>query len=387
MRLTGSVDPRGLLSLLALLDDVAASGTLRVSNDETHAALALVRGDIVVFEEALRRPTRLADLLPSALSAPRRKELKKALALAERGGALALAVEGGFATIEGVREGMARLIDEELFELFTWTEIHLQFEATDPAPLERSVEEGRAFRREAKAFRLAAGGRLEGWRAVTQRFATPKLILRVRPGKAWLVEELMQSEELPGRALGFDGVRTLAEIVRSWRRPSYMAYRFVRDLLDQDLLDPLPADGLIKAFADAQLDDDGRSFRYYEAIVESGLAVGDAALDRRLLGALDGARGGGRLSVRCSGRRALTLLIELCRSRSEVEVCVTAARTRRVFSVHEGALRFATSAPATGAVAEYLVRGGSLTRSRLKRARAERRQAGGSLSQVLIASF
>lgn len=267
-----SVDLAQVFQMLALNQKV---GMLCISSPKGWRALyfeprgvCLYFDEHVLLDKVVLQATRSGHLMPDAAQEARRHSATHHVGLADA------LLAGGYLTEPELSSMLRSEMEEEIYDLFFWTEAHFEFYEGASAVEGRDGQVDTRFCFSIDTVIMEAARRIDEWSFIKERVAGPLEIFRPR-GMPTNILDLEDS------ALALydlvDGKRNVARLIEVTGLPAFLVYKGLAVLLEQGLIEGVPREDLVEVAHECAAE--GRqqdAINLYEKAISLGVGIPEA---------------------------------------------------------------------------------------------------------------
>lgn len=267
-----SVDLAQVFQMLALNQKV---GMLCIQSPRGWRALyfeprgvCLYFDEHVLLDKVLLQATRSGHVTEAAAQDARRHSATHHVGLADA------LIAGGYLSEAELMSMLRSEMEEEIFDLFFWTDAHFEFYEGASAVEGRDGQVDSRFCFSIDTLIMEAARRIDEWSFIQERVAGALEIFRPR-GMPTNIFDLEDS------ALALydlvDGKRNVSRLIEVTGLPAFLVYKGLAVLLDEGLVEPVPAEELVQTAHDCAAE--GRqqdAINLYEKAIAQGVGIPDA---------------------------------------------------------------------------------------------------------------
>ena len=267
-----SVDLAQVFQMLALNQKV---GMLCIQSPRGWRALyfeprgvCLYFDEHVLLDKVLLQATRSGHVTEAASQDARRHSATHHVGLADA------LLAGGYLTEPELTSMLRSEMEEEIYDLFFWTEAHFEFYEGASAVEGRDGQVDPRFCFSIDTVIMEAARRIDEWSFIQERVTGPLEIFRPR-GMPTNIFDLEDS------ALALydlvDGKRNVSRLIEVTGLPAFLVYKGLAVLLDEGLIEAVPAEDLVQTAHDCAAE--GRqqdAINLYEKAIALGVGIPEA---------------------------------------------------------------------------------------------------------------
>jgi outer membrane protein assembly factor BamB/tetratricopeptide (TPR) repeat protein len=273
MSLKGNLGSVDLANIFQMLSINQKEGTLIIADGSSRKSIYFSRDGVSMLSRGKVRQDSLGRILlrynritPDQLQRALEKQTSSNRLLGE------ILEEMGVVNRTDVENALRVQIEEEIYNLFIWKNAEFEFVEGDPSQvfddLERPITK---LTFNVNALIMEAARRIDEWEYIRSRVTSTREILRFTGKRADLSDEVFQTPFAEKVLQSVDGHANVLEIVERSYVNKFEVCKLLALLLDQEALEPVPAEDLRALAANAARDGDDRAVvKFLQRILDDG---------------------------------------------------------------------------------------------------------------------